>query len=87
MVRVSLPYIENANEINAFYEAMAEKYFACSNAFINSKETAETYFLDVCYELDEDKENIKIKRLTTLKASGKTLKYKAFTDTVNKKKM
>ncbi len=87
MVRISLPKAERVCEMNSFYETLGEKYLSSAVSFINSSDLCSTFFLDVSFEEEEKDREIKIKRLSTLREGGKTLKLKTFTDIINKSEL
>lgn len=84
MVRITLPRAIEECEMNSFYDAIGEKYLSCAASFINGLASDTALFLDVSYELEENEKEIKIKRLSTLREGGKTLKFKILSDLINK---
>ena len=84
MVRATLPKCPAQTELNALYSSLMEKYFTAARDFINKTEDSFSYFFDVSYTLEENEKYIKIKRLSTLKVGGKTLKSTLLSDLFDK---
>ena len=85
MVRLALPKTDEKTDLDRLYTELSKKYFAAAKAFISGCSDSAFYFFDVSYVIDgADKKYIKIKRLSTLKLGGKTLKATTLCDIFEK---
>ena len=80
MVRISLPQTKDASDLNSLYSALCESYLNAAKDYINRSSVKSSCFFDVSYSIEEDKNEIKIKRLANLNQGAKTIKSKTLTD-------
>ena len=78
---ISLPKTEEKSVLSEFYESLIECYFNAAKDFISRAEDTSFYTLHVKFEYEVGEKNIKIKRLSEISISGKTLRRKNTTDT------
>lgn len=87
MVRITLPRADSQCELNTLYDAVTEKYLIAAKEFINKTEDAAVCFFDVCYEREDIRKYIKIKRVSMLKLGGKTVKATVLKDYFQKESL
>ena len=79
MVRINLPYAEKECNLNELYEALCVKYLDSAKNFV-AFVSRSSCFLEVYYKCENIKNYLKIKRISTFKQEGQTVKITVMND-------